>query len=53
MRTAATAAADGRRTRPRQAAKDEDEAAQRGKGGGSDRNPKLWCHVTFGQRREE
>ena len=38
---------DGRRARPRQAAKDEDEAAQRGKGGGSDRNPKLWCHVTY------
>ena len=35
------ATGDGRRARPRQAAKDEDEAAQRGKGGGSDRNPKL------------
>jgi len=46
VEVAATAAADGARAGPRQAAKDEDEAAQRGKGGGSDRNPKLWCHVT-------
>jgi len=37
------AATGGRRMRTRQRSD--------GKGGGSDQNPKLWCHVTFGQRR--